>query len=248
MLQPEDVRELSNHQWHEPTDIDEDWLITLFGVESSAEKALKAEKASSSSASAQPASVKPSEAIVAAEEEFEDPLVNPYGEEEADGDVENLEEGSKDGDADSTEMAIVPVKQQVIKPTYDFRRVYQKLLLLATSNQKAAKKLLLGLHEHFYHCPIMDFRNILIRCRMTPEVLSLAADAVAACEICRKYVRATRRPQVKTSLAVDCNETIQLDIFFYKGDPFLLIIDEATRYKSGGFLQSWELNTDSQVR
>lgn len=78
---------------------------------------------------------------------------------------------------------------------------------------------------------------------MPPEVLRLAPEAVSSCAVCRKFVRATRRPQVKTSLAYDFNECIQVDIFYLQGDMFLIIVDEATRFKSGGMLRSRELSS-----
>jgi hypothetical protein len=86
---------------------------------------------------------------------------------------------------------------------------------------------------------------------MPPEVLRLAPDAIASCAVCRKFVRATRRPQVKTSLANNFNECIQVDIFYFQGDMFLLNVDEATQYKNGGMLlsrgntqeQAWWRNT-----
>lgn len=78
---------------------------------------------------------------------------------------------------------------------------------------------------------------------MPPEVIRLAAEAVGACTVCRKFVRATRRPQVKTDLAMSFNEVIQLDIFYSNGDMFLLVVDEETRYKSGGLLENRELHS-----
>ena len=35
MLPPEDLRELSNAQWHEPLELDDDWLIAFFGTDPS---------------------------------------------------------------------------------------------------------------------------------------------------------------------------------------------------------------------
>ena len=246
MLQPEDLRELSNHQWHEPTDIDEDWLITLFGTES--ESSVEESKGASSSSTAKSSPSTPARtsrrapATPAEAEEFAEPLINPYEVDAAEPE-DGVDVAVDEDVAEEATETIVPAQTRTIKPTYDFRRVYQKLPQLATSNEASAKKLLLGLHERFFHAPIVDFRNILIRCGMPPEVLRLATDAVAACEICRKYVRATRRPMVKTNLALTFNDVIQIDIFYYKSDAYLLIVDEATRFKSGGTLQSRELSS-----
>lgn len=251
MLPIEDLRELSNHQWHEPTELEEDWLITLFGVESDKKKeeadelqaAIESNPGgAASSSSAQPSS-QPRPAPV---ESLEEPLVPPYENneenEEKDDQGDPGEQAQQQEEDDGEAAAPAAPREEVLKPTYDFRRVYKKLPALATADEKAAKRLLLGLHERMWHCPIMDFRSILIRCGMPPEVLRLAAEAVSSCAICRKFVRATRRPQVKTNLATNFNETIQVDIFYFKGDSFLLIVDEATRYKGGGILASRELS------
>ena len=243
MLPLEDLREMSNHQWHEATELEDDWLITLFG---------KDPNDTSTSASSS-SSTRPLQSPQEEDEEFEKlmdaSLENPYQVEDGDDPDEEVElvPHAEQPDVEPQDgqqpEEIVPSEKKVIKPIYDFRRVYRKLPDMATRDPITTKRLLLGLHERLWHCPIMDFRNILLRCNMPPEVIRLAAEAVGACTICRKFVRATRRPQVKTDLAMNFNEVIQLDIFYYKGDMFLLVVDEATRYKSGGLLENRELHS-----
>ena len=104
-----------------------------------------------------------------------------------------------------------------------------------------AKRLLLGLHERFYHCPISDFKNMLLRAGLSSAVLPLAEEAVMSCSICRKYVRLPNRPQIKIgSGASSFNLRVQVDLFQYKGQWILLMIDEATRYKAASTVSSRE--------
>ena len=106
-----------------------------------------------------------------------------------------------------------------------------------------AKRLLLGLHERFYHCPISDFKNMLLRAGLSSAVLPLAEEAVMSCSICRKYVRLPNRPQIKIGAgASSFNLRVQLDLFQYKGQWVLLMIDEATRYKAAGAVAGREHN------
>ena len=282
MFPVEDLREMSNHQWHEPTDIDMDWLVTLFGTDpqeeappaapSSSSTQVKKYQSSPTTPSTKRSPGTPlSKALTGAPktptpeepdpilEILEEPLKPSYAGNEdqktdyepsiADSDalqnqaVDGEEHQHQTDEEEAVEAIDQSAKEEIIKPTYDFRRVYRKLPALASSDEQAAKRLLLGLHERFWHCPISDFRNILSRCGMPPEVLRLAPEAVSSCTVCRKFVRATRRPQVKTSLACDFNECIQVDIFYFQGDMFLIIVDEATRFKSGGMLRSRELSS-----
>ena len=243
MVPYEDLRELSNAQCHEPIDFDDDWLVALFGTDPS-------ETNNPTSSSSRPIRKNKDKPNLPPSDHEDDSLLAPYDEEnifdEEDGDHYGPSirpEGDEQKEVPEEPEEVSAVEKQVIKPTYDFRRVYKRLPALASTDETAAKRLLLGLHERMWHSPIMDFKNILMRCGMPPEVVRLASDAVASCAVCRKFVRATRRPQVRTSLAANFNEVIQMDIFYCQGDPYLLIVDEATRYKSGGLLDNKELST-----
>ncbi|CAE7596870.1 CPK34, partial [Symbiodinium pilosum] len=104
-----------------------------------------------------------------------------------------------------------------------------------------AKRLLLGLHERFYHCPIGDFKNMLLRAGLSSDILPLAEEAVMSCSICRKYVRMPNRPQVKIgSHAGTFNQRVQLDLFQYQEVWILLLVDEATRFKVATDVESRE--------
>ena len=127
-----------------------------------------------------------------------------------------------------------------IKPLYDFRKVFQKLPQLAVNNPKTAERLLLGLHEKHWHAPPTDLKNLLAKAGMPLEVLNLVGDAVMKCQICRRYVRLPNRPQLKLHNAGTFNQCVQADLFKLFGQWFMIMVDEATRYKVAMAVDSHE--------
>ena len=243
VLPMEDLRELSHHQCHEPVDFDEDWLICIFGHYPSSsssrnpEPPLPSTPAPRTPAPGTPTPGTPKPENVKRVEVKEEPVE----------DFQPVDEAMPmPYEADDVQV-IEPVddeeESKMIKPIYDFRRIFKKLPTLATTDEAKAKRLLLGSHERMWHCPVMDFKNVLSRCGMPPEVLQLAKTTVSACAVCCRFTRATRRPQVKSSLARDFNEVIQIDSFQYRSSLFICIVDEATRYKVAGQLKSRELSS-----
>ena len=134
------------------------------------------------------------------------------------------------------------VEEKVLKPLFDFKKVYKRLQTdLVERDPHTAKRLLLGLHERFYHCPISDFKNMLLRAGLSSDILPLAEEAVMSCSVCRKYVRLPNRPQVKSGGgASSFNLRVQADLFMFKEQWILLMVDEATRYKAAGPVGSRE--------
>ena len=201
----EDLRELSASQIHEPMELDDDWMVAIFGNDPN-----KKETTSSSST-----------AVVPVDQLNED-------QEEPAGDLVPLEPPEHD----SEEPDKIAVHPGGLKPTYDFRRIFKKLPRLALDDETAAKRLILGLHERLWHSGLTDTVNILRRCGMPHHVCRLAPDAVASCMICRKYSRAGRRPQYKgVNLSCNFNDLVQTDIFHFQDEIYLITVDEATRYK-----------------
>ena len=128
------------------------------------------------------------------------------------------------------------------RPIFDFRRVFARLPRLAGTDDVTAKRLILGLHERLWHAGTQDVKAILIRCGMPHAVWRLTGDAASSCRICRKFSRAGRRPQYKgTNLSMSFNEVIQADLYSYDGKTYLLVIDEATRYKVATLCEGREL-------
>ena len=57
------------------------------------------------------------------------------------------------------------------KPLFDFKKVFKRLQSgLIDKDPATAKRLLLGLHERFYHAPIGDFKNMLLRAGLSSDV------------------------------------------------------------------------------
>ncbi|CAE7721255.1 unnamed protein product [Symbiodinium sp. CCMP2592] len=131
-------------------------------------------------------------------------------------------------------------QSKTIKPLFDYKKVYKRLQSgIIESDPHTAKRLLLGLHERFYHCPITDFKNMLLRAGLPSDISPLAEEAVMSCSICRKYVRLPNRPQVKIgSNAGTFNYRIQIDLFMYKETWVLLVICEATRLKAAAVVNN----------
>ena len=209
MDQIEDLRELSLSQWNSPVNLEEDWMVAIFGKEVEEQPT-----SSSSSRSKQP--------------KDDDQESLGYDPSIAGDELEVLR---------PPEMEIEEADQPAqnpgsLKPIFDFRRVFTRLPNLAGKDDVTAKRLILGLHERLWHAPYQDIKNILVRCGMPYDVWKLAGDAISTCRICRKFARAGRRPQHRgTDLALHFNEVVQVDLFNYGDQQFILIIDEATRYK-----------------
>lgn len=104
-------------------------------------------------------------------------------------------------------------------------------------------RLLVGLHERLWHTPVMDFQNLLREVGMPADVVELASEAVQGCVVCRKFVQLPNRPQMRTGGSTNFGDTLQIDIFYWKGHVFLLIIDEATRFKTCAELRGQDSET-----
>ena len=130
-----------------------------------------------------------------------------------------------------------------LKPVYDFRRIFRRLPVLEQKGDTVMiKRLLLGLHERMWHCTLGDLRSVLQRCGMPHGVWRHASDAVASCAICRKLARSCRRPQNRGALLnTHFNDVVQVDLFRYGDQWFLLVIDEVTRFKVATLCESRDL-------
>ena len=223
IMQIEDLRELSASQWHEPMDLDDDWMIALFGSDKS-----QSQEGSSSSTS--------SRAIVPVQDDRVQEQQQPADQE---GELAPLQQPEIEVLSEDQPEA----RAGALRPSFDFRRVFKRLpTLVQKGDLNMARRLILGLHERMWHCPHMDVRSVLIRCGMPHEVWRLTADAVASCMICRKFSRAGRRPQTKGfNLSYNFNDVVQMDLFKYQDLWYALMIDEATRYKIATRCEGGEL-------
>ena len=243
----EDMRLLSHSQLHEPLG-ESDWNFHLFGVRPNDVMADQvpsvldgdpdgprgsSSRARRSAAAAQPAApLAPSEKENGGRSSAPDSFEPP-----PEAGVEHAEEGEEEESFDAVRPEQGP---ETLKPLFDFKKVFKRLQSgMIESDPVTAKRLLLGLRERFYHAPIGDFKNMLLRAGMSSDILPLAEEAVMSCSICRKYVRLPNRPQVKIGAGAGIfNHRIQADLFEYKKVWILLIIDETTRFKAATSVMS----------
>ena len=231
----EDMREMSFNQINEAIQEDE-WMVTLFGMEK--EEA----RAAPSTPSYRPRSIPPQPALPPrADDDLPAEEVEAEAGEEQQLAVPQVQERPEDPREE--EAIVQPAYEEFdahgraalapIKPSYNLRRVLERLPKLVASGELAvAKRLLVGLHERLWHTPIMDFSNLLRRSGQPQEVIDLAVEAVKGCVVCRKFVRLLNRPQVRVGGATIFNNTVQMDLFVLNGTNYLLMVDEATRFKT----------------
>ena len=257
MEEMEDLTTCSPSQIGRAIDID-DWQITFFGSEPHKEKKKKSLPTTPGSQPAtpgfQPSGTSSSSAVVprtpAAQavpgtpmrtEEKQDerpqPQAEPHEQQQRSGDEDQQDDVEEKYEDIEVFRPRTIVSQN---PLYDFRKVFQRLPQLAVGNPQTAIRLLLGLHEKYWHAPPHDLCNLLARAGMPVEVINLVGDAVMKCEICRRYVRLPNRPQHKLNNAGTFNQCIQLDLFKIWGSWILLIVDEATHYKVATLTDSRE--------
>ena len=157
----------------------------------------------------------------------EDPVVR-----EAEAREEDLDRAD---DANAAQVEEVEDDQVIDPPrrsNFDFRRVMVRLPRLARDDPQQAKRLLLGLHERFWHSGAGDLQSMLTRAGMPAEVTKLVPETIAACAVCRKFSKLKSRPKVRANHPSSFNEEVQVDWFRLWDHWFMMVIDVATRYKT----------------
>ena len=245
----EDMRVLSHSQLHAAVD-EADWHVHLFGFcqdDMEVDRAVPGSASAASRPSAVPDERENDGRTAASSNALPPPAAaassaaSPHG-------LRPPAEAPPPDEAEQEEEAFDAVRpeaeeeRKTLKPLFDFKKVYKRPQGdIIQRDPMTAKRLLLGLHERFYYCPITDFKNMLLRAGLSSDVLPLAEEAVMSCSICRKYVRLPNRPQVKIgSAASSFNHRVQVDLFMHKESWILLCVDEATRYKTAKAVKSRE--------
>ena len=148
----------------------------------------------------------------------------------------------RDATGDTPAMSTPPLSDEVterveeIKPSFKIRDAIPKLSSDSTSTEEK-KKLLMGIHEKFWHATAKDMTNLLKKAGLGLSVLNLVPEVVRCCPVCRNYARPLNVPTLRAEMANFFNDILQVDIFFLWDKVWLLIVDEATRYKVCGELQ-----------
>ena len=91
---------------------------------------------------------------------------------------------------------------------------------------KACRKL----HIQFGHARSEKIHKLLKDANVTDqEIYDLVKEVEEKCETCLKFKKPKSRPVVGLALSRDFNDTVSMDLKFYKTIPWLHIIDHATR-------------------
>ena len=129
------------------------------------------------------------------------------------------------------------LKQLDIKPQFDFKNVISRLQD-PEIDEHAAIALVRGIHEKFWHATVEDLALLLHRAQLPRPIVALAKIVVATCKECRPYARPINKPTLRAELAGYFNDQVQCDLFFLWGKTQCLLVDEGTRYKISGELES----------
>ena len=119
------------------------------------------------------------------------------------------------------------------KPSQDFKQLPQKLI---HASKEERRRLLQGLHERLWHCGPQDMLRFLTALILPREVIMQGVSVCQDCKECRQYATKMARPLIKSDVALYFNEEVFLDLFFLWGEPFVLIIDAAIKWKTGALL------------
>ena len=148
-----------------------------------------------------------------------------------------------DATGDASAVAAPPLandevteRAEEIRPSFKLRDAIPKLASGITSVAEK-KKLIMGIHEKFWHATAKDLRNLLLKAGLGLSVLNLVAEVVRCCPVCRNFARPLNVPTLRAEMANFFNDILQVDIFFLWDKAWLLIVDEATRYKVCGEIE-----------
>ena len=119
------------------------------------------------------------------------------------------------------------------KPNMDLRDLPKKL---TTQDKAERRRLLVGLHERFWHAAPHEMLKLLTAMLLPRDIVLEGIDVARHCPHCLKFQPKLHRPQIKGHLATHFNQVVQHDLFFLFDETFMLLIDEAIRWKTGGHL------------
>ena len=120
---------------------------------------------------------------------------------------------------------------KAIQPSLDLVDLPRKLRACDDVAERA--RLLLGLHERFWHCSAYDMMRFLQAALLPKEIVLQGIEIANSCKVCAPFKAKLHRPSVKSHLATTFNEIVQHDLFFLWDLTFMLLIDEALKWKTG---------------
>ena len=125
-------------------------------------------------------------------------------------------------------------EESVVTPNFDLKDIVTRL---NNGDDASRYAFLKGVHDRFWHATAKDMVAMLSRAGVHQDALKLIGDVVRECEICRRYSRSPPKPRIRAELAGFFNDIVMVDLFFVWGKIFMIILDEATRYKVSSMLR-----------
>ena len=114
-------------------------------------------------------------------------------------------------------------------PNFDFTKLRQNLI--DQNDDTSRVRLLRGLHEKLWHEDYKGMERFLQRLGVPDRCFELLETVIKTCDHCNAFKPVPRRPRYGADLAGHFGDVLVIDLFFLWGIPFILMIDEATRYK-----------------
>ena len=112
------------------------------------------------------------------------------------------------------------------------------LFNMQTAYEKDKEKMASKLHTQFGHATCDRIMQLIKDAGIEDKVFeSKLKTVVESCEICQRYKKPKPRPVVGFALAKDFNEVVSVDLKEIDGEKVFHIIDDATRYSGGSFIQ-----------
>ena len=114
------------------------------------------------------------------------------------------------------------------------------ITLYTRKSNMSPKEAALKLHRQFAHPPVDRLLKLLEKSGYGTdhELMDEVTEVSRHCQVCKKYKRTTPRPVVGMPIATRFNQTVAMEIKFYRGKPILHMIDALTRYTSSAFVKS----------
>ena len=100
------------------------------------------------------------------------------------------------------------------------------------------------LHRQFGHPSSSKLLSLIKNAGVVDKKLEEAVISYSdSCDTCRKFSRPSPRPVVSLPMATDFNETVAMDLKYYEGGYFLVLVDLATRFCAAASINNKRPNT-----
>ena len=140
------------------------------------------------------------------------------------------------------EQRILPrLKLTTMPPNFDFTKLRQNLI--DNDDDETRIRLLKGLHERLWHELYPGMERFLKRLGVPDRCLTLCRKVIEDCPHCHAYKPVPRRPKFGAELAGHFGDCLVVDLFFIWGHSFLIMVDEATRFKVSALLPTKDAKT-----